>query len=989
MGAMRLCHLYPLLLALPLFAQDDELPPDEVADLVERYVERGVESLREGGYEEARLRFQKALRRDKGNRRALLGVAESYRVVGAYDKAKAALQTLLEKLPGDRAANVMWAEIDLVHGKTTDVRTRLRSVIESGGDGPDLVGLRARDVLAASLAHDGRRDEARTVLDDVVSYYKRRRETLADAAFNAEDLRNEVEKARPLSEEMTLIARALRIYVDLSPLDFDYANNANELLGYALDLDPDNWEARTEKVRVTRLERYSAIGKARKAKAIADRRNPELADLYVEVAKSVLTAFNESEARNLAETALRINPNHADARAIAARVLLEDNQYPDAAEHLEKGLAINPRHRDLLALKATLDLLLGDKVAFEAGMKKMLAVDPSYGEGFHLAGLIVASRQRRYDRGVALVRRGLKLDPLNFQAHATLGIFLANMGRAEEARAALIKSKKMFPFEHPVRENMKDVLDYVLDSMTERRYEHFVIRFDPSEIEIMSLFLPELLEDCWTDMVKRYDFTPKTPILVEVFKNADDFSVRTLGLPGIPAIGACFGGLITLDSPQALPAGQFSWASTARHEFAHVMSLQLSGGQVPRWFTEGLSVLEEIPLDTGWGRSAGFERQVFDAWRTGTLPKIATFDAMFRSPRVSYAYYVGGLMLQFLKQVAGEDGIVKALRLYGRDRPMREVFRKSFDLELEQFDKRFAEFIGVRVGRYRIQPNYNLVRDRLAGLIMANGNNGEALLDMAWACYQAHEFVDAGAYFERAQAHLKPDEPRALLLDANLSQRAGRTKKARDLLERYFAAGGEDYSARMRMAAFHTAPEDEARYVAELKKAKEDWPVKVEGKSPYALLRRYYLGKGMEKEALAELEEAAAISSKSIGMRLQLAREYGKHDRSKDAIRALEEALRITLYDIRVFNALLPLYREAKDWKNAIRSARCRVALRSEEDEDEVAAMRYVDLGEVLLQAGNAKEAAVALAEAHKLASAEEVPAIAELEKKLGQKLGQ
>ena len=47
-------RLLPLLLLLgPVAAQDEDLPPDEVADIVERYLERGVESLREGNYEEA------------------------------------------------------------------------------------------------------------------------------------------------------------------------------------------------------------------------------------------------------------------------------------------------------------------------------------------------------------------------------------------------------------------------------------------------------------------------------------------------------------------------------------------------------------------------------------------------------------------------------------------------------------------------------------------------------------------------------------------------------------------------------------------------------------------------------------------------------------------------------------------------------------------------------------------------------------------------
>jgi Tfp pilus assembly protein PilF len=71
----RLTPLCLLFLFAPVLAQDDELPPDEVADLVERYVERAEESLREGNYEEARLRFKKALRRAPKHPTARLGIA--------------------------------------------------------------------------------------------------------------------------------------------------------------------------------------------------------------------------------------------------------------------------------------------------------------------------------------------------------------------------------------------------------------------------------------------------------------------------------------------------------------------------------------------------------------------------------------------------------------------------------------------------------------------------------------------------------------------------------------------------------------------------------------------------------------------------------------------------------------------------------------------------------------------------------------------------
>jgi tetratricopeptide (TPR) repeat protein len=968
----RMRRLLALLLFAPaLLAQDEDLPPDEVADLVDRYLERAEESLREGAYDEARLRFKKALKRDPKNANAQLGIARAYIYTGRYDKADKEIGKLLDRDAGNRAAKVLRARIALQRGRTQAVRDLAKDVLAKGGEGPDLIGLEARYLLARALAHDGRGDDARDALDPVRKYYERRAEFLADAAFNADTLKNDIAKARPISREMTILASALRLYVKLSPLDHDDLQVAYDLIGFAKALDRENWDAWIEEVRVTRLERAKALSKARKVRDIVTKRNPELAELYVEVARSLMTGFSQGEAKKAAVAALTVNPSSTGARALLAQIQLEDNEYAGAEDHIEKGLAVNPRHRDLLALKATLQLLLGDEEGFEAGMQEMLKVDETYGEGFHIAGLVVAARQRRYDKAVKLVRRGLRLQPANFQAHATLGIFLANLGRAEEAIDALKQSHKLHPFDHPIRENFHAVLKYVTQSMTEMKTEHFVIRFDPGEYPVMSLFLPRLLEECWDDMVKRYGFTPKAPILIEVFRNKDDFSVRTLGLPGIPALGACFGGLITLDSPLALPPGSFLWASTARHEFAHVMSLQLSGGQVPRWFTEGLSVLEEKPLDTGWGREEQFERQLFDGWATGTLPKIGTFDAMFRGPRVAYAYYVGGLMLEFLEQRSGEEGIVDALRLYGKDRPMTEVFQKAFGLRLDEFDKLFAEHVGKRVSAYRIQPNYSLVLTKLRGQALKNPGSGEVLVKLAWAYFQQGKFVDAGAFLDRARRVLKPDHQLLLLLDANMQLRAGRIPRATALFERFFAVGGEDFDARMVVAGLY-AQKDPQRMEAELKKAKAAWPLRVQGRNPYSLLRRLYLTQSREADALKELEQQAAIASKNIGMRLTLAREYARADRDKDAIRVLEEAMGITVYDPRVLAGLMVLYRDVKNYAESIRIGRARVALRGDDQDDTVVGHRWLDLAEVYLMAGNVEEARTAFEQAAKRVDAED-----------------
>ena len=77
----------------------------------------------------------------------------------------------------------------------------------------------------------------------------------------------------------------------------------------------------------------------------------------------------------------------------------------------------------------------------------------------------------------------------------------------------------------------------------------------------------------------------------------------TSACPGmIGALGACFGRVVTMDSPRARPPGEFQWEATLWHELAHVITLQMSKHRVPRWLTEGISVYEETLARPEWGR---------------------------------------------------------------------------------------------------------------------------------------------------------------------------------------------------------------------------------------------------------------------------------------------------------------------------------------------------------------------------------------------------
>ena len=84
--------------------------------------------------------------------------------------------------------------------------------------------------------------------------------------------------------------------------------------------------------------------------------------------------------------------------------------------------------------------------------------------------------------------------------------------------------------------------------------------------------------------------------------------------------------------------------------------------------------------------------------------------------------------------------------------------------------------------------------------------------------------------------------------------------------------------------------------------------------------------------------------------------------------------------------ALLPLYRQLKETKKAVRAARCIVELRAEEDGDEQIALAWCDLAEALIEDGQRKEARSALDEAKRFVPAgDELERLKELETRLGQ----
>src|SRR5258708_39604097 len=100
---------------------------------------------------------------------------------------------------------------------------------------------------------------------------------------------------------------------------------------------------------------------------------------------------------------------------------------------------------------------------------------------------------------------------------------------------------------------------------------------------------------------KKYQVKVKAPIRLEVYPNHEDFAVRTMGMPGLGALGVTFGHIVAMDSPSGRKPGTFHWGGTLWHELSHVYALEATNHRVPRWFTEGLAVHEETAVSPEWG----------------------------------------------------------------------------------------------------------------------------------------------------------------------------------------------------------------------------------------------------------------------------------------------------------------------------------------------------------------------------------------------------
>jgi len=421
--------------------------------------------------------------------------------------------------------------------------------------------------------------------------------------------------------------------------------------------------------------------------------NPNSARLFLDLARNKRLDGDAETSAGVAK-ALAINPNLVEAIALKAAMALEASQIDEASAEIDKALKINPRSLDAHSLRAAM-LYLQDK-DYEPEVAATLAIGPKYG-GVYNTLSHYATITRRTEQAAQFARRATEIAPRLWDAHLNLGMSLLRLGQMEPGREAVEKAFKGDPFNIWAK-NTLDLLDTMRD-YKETKSGAFIIKTAAQESDVLAPYAASLLDEAAAKLTAKYKFTPKGPVIIEIFQNHEDFAVRTLGMPGLGALGVCFGFVVAQDSPSAREAGEFNWGSTLWHEYTHVITLQMTDYRIPRWFSEGLSVYEERRARPGWGDdwnplfvSAFMERRWF---------KMADLDAGFMRPKspqdVPIAYFQASQVCEFIAEKYGFDAILRMLALYRDKVRTPEILQQVLKLSESDFDREFAAYIEAKV----------------------------------------------------------------------------------------------------------------------------------------------------------------------------------------------------------------------------------------------------------------------------------------------------
>ncbi len=616
-------------------------------------------------------------------------------------------------------------------------------------------------------------------------------------------------------------------------------------------------------------------------------------------------------------------PASVDALLAAATAELEVGRLPDVRKRLARLEGLAPERREVRSLKAALGWVehrRGDALAL---LEALAAEDPLDSAPDRTVGEVLVELYR-FSEAVGFLESAVERAPGDYRAWASLGRARANTGDVAGAREALRRGEREGEGRrNAFAENLATVLEAIDEEFVELTVGDLTFAWNPTGAETLAEYMVPFYSAARADLARRYGYT-SGPVRIEVFDRHRDFSVRSTGFEGFPALGVCFGPVVTAVSPLSDLRGSFSWARTAYHEFTHVVHLGLSNNRCPRWITEGLATWEEVAQNPAWTRN--MREDLLNARANGDVIPLRDLNEAFRGPRILFGYYQGGLLCEMLIDAYGFPSMIRLLEAFDRGDDLDEAFRNVFDLSPEEADVMFAIRVDELLSGIELEPLWR--PERIAALRFELGRTPpeDAAERRAWRAgwatvahgsFQRGNRVDSEEALRLASRDTGGDsgdvEPRRLsLLRGQMAVQAGDGPAAIGHFNRFLDLGGEDFRARLILAgdaADNNNEEDVERHLMAAEQAFPGYPTAE--LAAEMVLASFYLERGDEDRSNAALERWLNYNADQLEHQLTVARWHAGNDRPSEA------AVRFQLAnDIELFRRDLH-----RGWGRALRAA--------------------------------------------------------------------
>ena len=601
-------------------------------------------------------------------------------------------------------------------------------------------------------------------------------------------------------------------------------------------------------------------------------KDPANAEAYIGLARVSSDSF-DGQATAYLRKATALDPGRADAHELMAQLALENDDRDTASVEADKALALQADALDAMAMHAAIELL-SDR-APDRWFARITAINPHYGEGYALVAHQIEMHYR-YRDAVTYYRKAIEAAPRLWPAHSALGIELMRLGKEDEPRQELELS-----YNNEYRDAATVNSLRLLDS-----YKNFetigdgatILKLSKTEAALLRPYMQPELHAILAAYEIKYRMKLHGPVQIEVYPNHEDFAVRTLGMPGLGALGVTFGDVIAMDSPSARKPGDFNWGATLWHEMSHVFILTATNHRVPRWFTEGLAVHEEGEHCPEW--SDRLTPDVLVAIRDKKLLPVSELDRGFVYPQypgqVIVSYFQAGAICEFIKQKWGEDKLLAMVHSYVKQLTTPEVLQQNLGLVPEDFDKQFLTWIDHKYGGDA--AHFDEWRDKLKVLVSAaQGKQYDTLLRDAPAVLAMYpEYVGEANVYE-------------FIADADKAR--GDSKAEAAILTAYEHQGGQMPEMLKRLATLEESQGQTDEAVATLERLNYIYPVNDEE-------LHHRLGDLLYKEkqydgAIREYNAFAASNPvDKAGAQFSLAQAYfaaGKQDQAEECVLAALE----------------------------------------------------------------------------------------------------